>query len=882
MTTTIQKTDAWDISNQLLITNDLPLEIKLFSIQTLRSKIIYDFNQLNDQLRLELKINLFDQLKLQSNNLLIKHLNLTLADLALQFDNWLDPIQDYLNEFGQSNHSILLDFLSTLPEESNNNKLSLSIDQLESRTYALLTNKSSDILQLLSNYSLRSDINLDLLFDCIKSWSFAGEFTPSMLNSTPLLDLLFNSLSNEQLFDKSIDTLSVIIHETQEIHENLTVINIILDKLHSSIQQNDDDTVRNYTRLYSEAGETYLPLFLSNFDQMEPIINSILLCSKYNDLEIVQITFNFWFKLAHALDVKPHLKSQFIPIYSQLIDIIIDHLKFPLDESLQSAQERDEFRSFRHYIGDTLKDCCTVIGPKKSISRSLELILQGISTNSWQYVEAPLFSLRSMGSKVDYENDNDSLESIFNLLPNLPEHPRIRYAGILVASRFTEWINKRPDFIPFYLSFISTGFESNVPDVDIPAAACQALKFICEDCNHHLISYLPQLFQFVQQLTDTKLHEQDHLNISQAIAFVIETIEPKNDQAVIINQFVSPYLVHINDFFSKTESTVNKDDIKSLISNMEQIESYIAFTGPLSPLPVECQSTPFEVYNLLVKVIVNFGGSHSLIERVCGLLRKGLRFFDESAVLPIIPNLLEVLVNAFGSNPLSAYIWLIGKCFNLIPKEKTMISTSFNNISNKLFTILQSKQPSQVPDLIEDYIHLLLQIMDYEPSLIFNDNVIQPIFDLSLTGLNLYNPEAILVSLDFIRDFVDVINDNNSNSNINKTVIAKTLSNHTNIANLIQILLEGLVNSFPEDCVSTVITLIRQLAQFNNNLMKEAIPVVMNQSSLTSVAVTDQQIFIESYTNSMSNCDYNGVRRSLNELYRASRRSRERASLIEN
>ena len=38
--------EAWGTSNNLLVTVDLPLELKLFAVQTFRSKIIYDLHQL--------------------------------------------------------------------------------------------------------------------------------------------------------------------------------------------------------------------------------------------------------------------------------------------------------------------------------------------------------------------------------------------------------------------------------------------------------------------------------------------------------------------------------------------------------------------------------------------------------------------------------------------------------------------------------------------------------------------------------------------------------------------------------------------------------------------------------------------------------------------
>lgn len=825
------------------------MELKLFAVQTFRSKIIYDFNQLPYQSLSSLKDTLLSSLVNTSHPRVIKtYLNLSLADLAIQYFDWSDPVSDYCTSFYTANTDILLDFLTILPEEVNNQRIQLSYDELSQRSTTLLTNNSTKVLQLLESYIIDNHIDKALIFNCLKSWLISGEIYPSSLLNSTLLSSLFNSLQDESLLESGIETLIVLINETQEVQDNNDLITVILLELSKplTINQEDNDVVRLFTRLYCQIGETYLSLILSSPPSFNHIIQAIISSSSYHDLDIVQITFNFWYKLAHSLEIKSDLKPHFVPIYSSLLDIFINHLKFPTDQYSISAQEYDDFRSFRHYIGDTLKDCCTVIGSSYCLSKSYSLILDAINSNEWQSVEAPLFSIRSMGSKVDYQSDDAILGNIFNLLQNLPQHPRIKYAGILVASRFTEWINIKPDYIPFYLSFITTGFDLSCKDVDIPAASSQALKFLCEDCNKQLIPYLPQLSEFVNQLLQSGLQEDDHRSISESIALVIESISDKNDQLTFIQKFIEPYLNNVRGAVMK--GTLSHDDIKILIINIEQIECYIAFTGPITPLPIQCQTTFYELYDLFASIIVNYNkSSANLIERVCGLLRKGLRFFDEQAVAAVIPKLIELLTNSFDQNPLSVYIWLLTKAFNFVVNDKEIVSHSFNKISNKLFTILQSTDATKIPDLVEDYLHLLLQIIDLKPSLIINESVIQPIFELSLTALTLFSVDTILISLDFIRSLVGFLN-SGDNVEVDKNSIKNTLSNHTNIANLTKILLQGLLNTFPEDCTSTVITLLRQLSEFDAVLMKDVIPAIIHQSKLVNVGVADQNLFIEMYT----------------------------------
>ena len=705
-----------------------------------------------------------------------------------------------------------------------------------------------------------NNVSKHSIFNCLKSWLSAGEISPLMLSSTPILTTVFESLLEFELFDISIDLLCTLIHETQEIQDNIDIIKVIVDhlstllpKLQIFIQNEDSDSVRNLCRLYSEAGETYLRLILSNPNEMNVIINSIALCSSYNDLDIVQITFNFWYNLSQSLKNKPELKPLFISTYRQLNDVIINHLKFPDDLSSLTAEERDEFRSFRHYIGDTLKDCCDVIGSRQCLLRYIELVELGISSNKWQNVECSLFSMRSIGSKISIEEDGDIVENVFNLLNKLPNHPRIKYASILVAARFTQFINYKPDYIPFYLSFISSGFEANVnndEDVDIAAAACQALSFVCEDCNQYLIDYLPQLHSFVQTLINNyKLHEDDLKSITTAISNVIEAIKPTVNQTNVIKQFVEPHLNIINQIMSKDLKLLNKDDLKILALNLESIENYITFTGPLTPLPDQCKIIPSETFNLLSNILLNLGDCYSIVERVCGLIRKGLRLFDINDIKTLLPPFINLIGENFCNYPLSAYVYLVSKCILLMDNNNQedikVTEENFIKLTLKISDLTLNKNINEISDIIEDYLHLLMVVIEFKPDLIINEKLINIIYKINLNALTLFSTEIIIVSLDFLLLLMGYIVGENAIHQDNINLLIITFNNEENYHNLLKLLIEGLVDSFSDDCVSTVITLIRQLGNFNPQLMSQSIQLTLSQSSLSTVSQYDKQTFLQ-------------------------------------
>jgi transportin-3 len=326
------------------------------------------------------------------------------------------------------------------------------------------------------------------VFRCLRSWLVAGEVSALSVADVPLFDFCFEALASDQLFDASVDVVCDIIHETQEVDENMPAIERIMPRVVALRPQliaakDDPDKIRGYARIFAEAGECYRSLILHHTEAFFPLVEAILDCSSYPDLDIVPITFPFWERLAQSIGKRTSLSPLFQEAYQRLMKVIIMHLHFPQDTSAMIGQERDNFRQFRHVMGDTLKDCCLVLGTEPCLTAALEMVttaLGRLPNATWQDVEAPLFAMRSMGAEVD-PSDGKSVPKIMDLIPHLPNHPRVRYAALLLVSRYTRWINRHMDYVPAALQYISSGFED--ADEEVCAAAGHAMRYLCQDCK---------------------------------------------------------------------------------------------------------------------------------------------------------------------------------------------------------------------------------------------------------------------------------------------------------------------------------------------------------------------------------------------------------------
>lgn len=383
-------------------------------------------------------------------------------------------------------------------------------------------------------------------FTCLRNWIVAGEIRPKDLAESPLFAFAFEALASDQLFDAAVEVIFELVHETQEIDENMAVIQLILPRLIALKSRlitdiDDPDRIKGYARIFAEAGETYRLLLLQHTDAFFPLVEAIGQCSAYPDLDIVPITFPFWMRLAQTMGKKSSISPLLLDAYKTLMGVIIRHLHFPPDSTPLIGQEAENFRSFRHVMGDTLKDCCVVLRTDTCLLATQEMIAAALSRGtgsiSWQEVEAPLFALRSMGAEID-PADNTAVPKIIDLIPSLPDHPRVRYAALLIISRYSPWFNLHPEYISFQLQYVSTGFES--PDTEVSAAAGQALRYLCQDCkqvndiifkqpytfslhSQHLVDFLPTLHTFLNS-TGSKLAQDDKGQVYMAIAHVISAM----------------------------------------------------------------------------------------------------------------------------------------------------------------------------------------------------------------------------------------------------------------------------------------------------------------------------------------------------------------------
>ncbi|KAI9840359.1 MAG: Nuclear import receptor [Sclerophora amabilis] len=548
---TFQKSpEAWTTTHSILLDTDASLEAKLFAATTLKGKITYDIDQLPRESLLALRDSLLSLLtSYRSGPRPIRtQLCVCLADLAIHMLEWKDVLQLVGSTLGSDpeNGDCILEFLKVLPEEvTEGRKITLTEEELSTRTKELLEDNSSQVLRILTSYSQSSGMlkSSTLIF---RKTTDETNISICCIEPSPyrVHNGLATALSSDSSFDAAVECFCVIFRETREVNEYLDVIQTLYPRIIAlrpriahAAESEDLDTYKGVTRLFAEAGEAWVVLIARMPQQFRELVEGVLECAaRDRDREAVSLTFNFWGEMRTYLTLEKYIEArmQFADIFAQLVDIMIKHLEFPTpdgeDESdlFEGDREQEEkFREFRHQMGDVLKDCCEVIGVTECLGKSFHAIQAWISkygsqaTNTkiphWQEMEAPLFSMRAMGRMVDKE-ESIILPQLMPLLVQVPNHEKVHFASIMALGRYTEWTSKHPDFLEPQFDFIIASFRSNSKEV--VRAAALSLRYFCQDCKMLLRDHSLQLQNFYESVLDG-LPSASQEEVTEGVASVV-------------------------------------------------------------------------------------------------------------------------------------------------------------------------------------------------------------------------------------------------------------------------------------------------------------------------------------------------------------------------
>lgn len=771
--------EAWTLCQELLDNSNEPIQFRMFAAQTLRAKTTYDLSQVPADTLAELKelmLHLVTKYHHEDHERLISvQLCLALSQVCLQMTGWSNPMGDISERLmrGPELAGVMLRFLKVLPEEvSDANKSAMSEEDFAVRTKLLISDNVDNVMALLTQ--MARDVSGGPILDCLNSWIKECP-VEKVVSQDTLVALVFKGVTEPATFDAATECLCSILRETRDL-DNENLIDALFDQLIQldrfyKDNRANEDVLAGLTKVFVEAGESWHVLIAKNPGHFSPLVRILLECCGPNrDLDVVKYTFYFWYELKQMVTLPKFeaARREILPVYVELIHVIIGHLRYPMDTSDEDLfdgdkEQEDKFKEFRYEMGDVLKDCCAVAGAQQALQVPFEQIntLVHQQNPQWQLIEAPLFSMRVMAKEVSMK-ENTMLPVIMQLLLQLPEHSKVRYATTLVLGRYSEWTAAHPEYLEVQLNYITKAFASDTTDKDVVSATCQALMYFCQDCASHLVGYLDQLHVLYHQVhgqVDTKLT----YDLLHGLACVIKEL-PLDRQYATAELFMGPTLERLAAITGSGNGGEGTSDI--IHDNAEAVSIFLQVLRTNDYEQANYPIADFfmgKIWPLLAETLSKFGASLHVSESVVKVIKNAIQSCS-IYLAPILPQIAETLHSGFHATFFGCYLWVSGVILREFSDESVSedLQQAVYHLgvqqSAVFFSHLSTSSVDlrETPDVIEDFFAMANEMLMFYPNkTIANGDLMSSILDAAVASLLASNEfHALIACVHFFADFV--------------------------------------------------------------------------------------------------------------------------------
>mmetsp|Transcript_74396 Transcript_74396/g.162718 ORF Transcript_74396/g.162718 Transcript_74396/m.162718 type:complete len:954 (+) Transcript_74396:85-2946(+) len=775
---------AWQVCDTLLSRSDLPVQIRFFAAQTMRTKVQFDFYELPtdsyDSLRSSLlnHISNFTSAEFQPIH---TQLAIAIADLAIQMDEaWPNPAQLLFERFGQSpdSYATLLELLQMLREEAENYKL-MTDSIKRTRCRERLQQTLPQVCSFLLNLACPTVHAQKRVMECFLSWIKYSQLQPGDMAQNPLLPECFKGIiEGGELAEIGTDIIVEILRMcSEDIRAFQPIIQVILShlpqlqsKLESFFSQGVDQAVENHQdsilhicRVYVDVGECLIPLVIMDQiwnQEVNLILRVLLRCTDLPNQEISSITFDFWTKLAQEACKQPETDAkidQFFGIYKELLLISIRR-------SVVSAREDpfamdDEASWYRGRLLGIVEDCLYILTPNSALDHVLTSLQEGQSQGV-PVQEAHFFVLAKVGSKAEVRAESVLWQLIQSLPPLINEKADettgegiilqfTKKTAIELLGHLSKWIKTRPEFLRSALEMISTLLLQQAPTAGTPEAmerikqvqcsACVAFKDICTYGKSQLHDLVPQLTHLYVKTMHIPI--RNHLFIVEGISTVVSHLRQEDAFRSGLEQLVMPL---VNGIQSERENALVLSEILDRLTTIiRQLQvqdgtSKAAILGTLIsngfwPVARQC----IEWHPLDSKVV----------EKSCRLLKHSMRCVPDM-FKPLVPAVASTLVTAFKSQQHSSYLYSSEILANTYAKDREMhpvLAELFNQLGTHALQVLMERRDrlNDMCELVEDFYGMFERYLRYAPTIVLEAPTLQPTLQLLLDVILVQQKDAI-------------------------------------------------------------------------------------------------------------------------------------------
>ncbi|XP_043117062.1 importin-13 isoform X2 [Puntigrus tetrazona] len=757
---------AWHFCWALLQPEKVP-EIQFFGASTLHAKITRHWSDLPPGQLDSLRSQLITQVGQFASGpkMVLTRLCVALASLVLHIlpETWPTAVPDLLCAFqtgesvteadGQARCLALLELLTVLPEELQSIRILAS---RRSQLRSALAVDWSSVCSLLQQLLQRPDAPCPVrerVLRCVSSWL---TLDISLKDSEGLLENCFALLKESELFDTAVETIVSIISQPdcQRFADSLLkVVPQVLalqEQLKKAVQDGDMETSHGVCRIAVALGETHCRTLLEQVDHwqgFQALVSMIMSCTGTPghypvDETSSSLTLTFWYTLQDditSLDAERQTLYLQIyrPVYFQLVDVLLQKACFPRDEdhATWSADDKEQFRTYRVDISDTLMYVYELLGPEllRSLYDKLGTLLTDTThPSSWQDIEALLFGFQSIADTVDV-GYSDVIPGLIGLIPLITaNNVQLAETIMFTIGSLAEWLSDHPLMLVSVLPVVLHGLSN--PDLSV--ACVSALKRICRECRHDLPLHANDIMAVSQAVLVKDIHKSPQcLWIMQALGFLLSAL-PSDQILGKLLSLVTPHIQQLEKLANEPPSSANKLPIVHILGLLANLFSTFDLNKQSERLevmrPVQTQphnNNPVVVvlqqaFPLIHTLLNKWRNEPEVVEAVCAVFEKSLKTLLHDFA-PLVTQLCELIGQMFSAYPQASVLDLTRQLVHIFGCEKDLFSpiiALLEMITNITMSIFQLGSRDH-PDVVESFMQLHTQVLRRKSDLYLSDRL---------------------------------------------------------------------------------------------------------------------------------------------------------------
>uniref|UniRef100_A0A673L5Z2 Transportin-3 n=1 Tax=Sinocyclocheilus rhinocerous TaxID=307959 RepID=A0A673L5Z2_9TELE len=774
---------AWEISDQLLQLKQ-DVESCYFAAQTMKMKIQTSFYELPPETHTALRDSLLSHIQnlKDLSPIIVTQLALAIADLALQMASWKGCVQTLIEKYSNdvSSMPFLIEILTVLPEEVHSRSLRIGANR---RTEIIedLAYYSTTVVTLLVTCAEKSGHDEKMLikvFRCLGSWFNLGVLDNNFMANNQLLMILFQVLQRDEtstnLHEAASDCVCSALYAIENVAVHMPLAMQLFQGVlsletayHMAVAREDLDKVLNYCRIFTELCETFLEMTVRTpglgMGDLR-ILELLLICAGHPQYEVVEISFNFWYRLGEHLykTNDPALHRVFKPYIQRLLHSLARHCQLDPDHE-GVPEDTDDFGEFRMRVSDLVKDVIFLVGSMECFSQLYSTLKEG--NPPWEVTEAVLFIMASIAKSIDPEN-NPTLTEVLEQIVLLPEtvHLAVRYTSIELVGEMSEVIDRNPCMLDPVLNFLMKGLREK----PLASVAAKAIHSICSVCRDHMAQH----FQGDLSHCDWFI---------SGTALVLARL-PLEKIAECLNDLCAVQVMALRKLLAQDSSSGKSSDPTVWLDRLAVIFRHtnpIVENGQTHP----CQKVIQEIWPVLSETLNAHQNDNRIVERCCRCLRFAVRCVGKGSASLLQP-LVTQMVSVYQVYPHSCFLYL----GSILVDEYGMEEGCRQGLLDMLqalcmptFQLLE--QPNGLrnhPDTVDDLFRLVTRFVQRSPFTLVNSSIIVHIIQCAIASTTLDHRDANCSVMKFIRDLIHtgVTNDHEDDFEVRKRLIGQVMEQH--------------------------------------------------------------------------------------------------------